>query len=431
MKLRLLPSRLPAGTKALVRVDYNVPLKGLNSHRRVADTMRLERSLETLRQLMDQKATIILLSHLGRPKGQVNLEYSLRPVAEALADLIECPVTFCPETTIDRIASFVHQQPVGSIILLENIRFFEGEKKNDPVLAKKLAGLADIYVNEAFSAAHRSHMSIVGLPQYLPSYAGLSFNQEVQTLHQLMTKPKRPLVVIVGGAKISDKVGAVEHLAQIANVVLVGGGVANNFLAADGFDVANSYLQDAPVDMKQAGNNYVHFAQQLIHKNRTERVLKDDYIPLPKIIYPTDVLAAPSPTSKTSCVVELCGQNGSCKQSPKLMYLDIGPKTIRLFRDVILSAGTVFWNGPMGVFEQPGFSQGTAEIAKAIAKTSATTIIGGGDTIAAINQLGLTQRFDYVSAAGGAALAFLAGKTLPGVKPLVVNCIKSKKIVSI
>jgi len=422
MKLRQIPSNLAPGTKALVRVDYNVPLKGSDNNIHVTDTMRLERSLETLKFLMDQKATLILVSHLGRPKGQVKPELSLQPVAKALSKLLESPVVFCPETKMDQIFKFVESQPTGAVILLENIRFFEGEKKNDPRLAKELASLADIYVNEAFSAAHRSHMSMIGLPKYLPAYAGFGLKKEVEALYQLMTKPKLPLVVIVGGAKISDKVEAVEYLAKIANIVLVGGGVANNFLAADGYDIANSYLQDAPAEMKKEGKNYIDLAEDLIEETRKERVLKDNYIPLPKIIYPTDVLAASSLSSKKSQVIELCDQKNDFKQSKNLMYLDIGPKTIRLFKEVILSAGTVFWNGPMGAFENEVFSHGTKEIAKAVAKSGATTIIGGGDTIAAVDQLGLADRFDYVSAAGGAALAFLSGKTLPGIEPLIVDC---------
>lgn len=427
MKLRLLPSKLPTGTKALVRVDYNVPLKAVGTRMKVMDTMRLERSLKTLRHLINLNTTLILVSHLGRPRGKVEPTLSLRPVATALSKLIDKKVVFCKETQIEKIAQFVEKQALGSIILLENIRFFDGEKKNDPELAKQFAKLADIYVDEAFSAAHRSHMSIVGIPKHLPAYAGFGLENEVQVLDQLMTKPKRPMVVIVGGAKISDKVAAVEHLANIANVVLVGGGVANNFLAADGYDIANSYLQDIPADMKKAGKNFVNFAGKLIEKTKTERVLKDNYIPLPKIIYPTDVEAAPSPTAKTSQTVELVGQESGEKLSSKLMYLDIGPKTIRLFKEIILSAGTIFWNGPMGVYEHEPFDRGSKEIAKAIAKSSATTIIGGGDTITIINSLGLTNRFDYISAAGGAALDFLAGKTLPGIKPVVVGCGKCKK----
>lgn len=419
MKLRTLSAKNIEKKTVLLRVDYNVPLVGTGAKRRVADATRLEQSRETLEFLIKHHAKVLLMTHVGRPKDVYDRNLSCDVIAKHLSKLLKHPVVFCPHLEISQIATFVSEQADDAVILLENIRFFRGEKKNDPALAKEFAQLADLYVNEAFSTAHRSHMSIVGLPKYLTAYAGFGFAKEVDTLYRLLTKPKRPFVVIVGGAKISDKVSAVAHLAQIANVVLVGGGVANNFLAADGYDIANSYMQDCPVDMMKEHENFVHFASKLISKTKNERIIKDGYIPLPKILYPTDVLAAKNPQSKQSCLVELYGQNGSCKQQSELMYLDIGPKTIRLFQEIILSAGTVFWNGPMGVYEEPAFTTGTQEIARAIAKSSAQTIIGGGDTIGAITHFGLQNRYDYISAAGGAALEFLAGAMLPGIKPLL------------
>ena len=236
-----------------------------------------------------------------------------------------------------------------------------------------------------------------------------------------MTHPHRPFVMVIGGAKISDKVAAVENLTKIADVVLVGGGVANNFLKAEGFDVAKSYLQDVPADQQKQHLNFVKIAEELIDDTKTERLLLDGYLPLPKIIYPIDVVVAKSPHSRHGEVIELINGQRQAAIDRQLMFLDIGPKTIRLFRKLIMEAGTVFWNGPMGVFENPVFSEGTAQIAAAIAKSSATTILGGGDTIAAISQYKLKDHYDYVSAAGGAALEFLSGKMLPGIKVLMTK----------
>ncbi|MCA9373074.1 phosphoglycerate kinase [Candidatus Woesebacteria bacterium] len=430
MKLRTLSPKNIQKKRVLLRVDYNVPLVGTGAKRRVADATRLEHSRETLEFLIKYHAKVLLVTHVGRPKDAYDRNLSCDVIAKQLSKLIKHPVVFCPYLEFEKITAFVSEQADDAVILLENIRFFPGEKKNDPELAKAFAQLADVYVDEAFSTAHRKHMSIVGLPKYLPAYAGFGFAKEVDTLYRLLTKPKRPFVVIVGGAKISDKVEAVAHLARIANVVLVGGGVANNFLAADGYDIANSYLQDCPIDIAKENSNFVHFAGKLISKTKNERIIKDGYIPLPKILYPTDVLAAKNPQSKQSCLVELYGQNGSCKQQSELMYLDIGPKTIRLFQEIILSAGTVFWNGPMGVYEEPAFATGTQEIARAVAKSSAQTIIGGGDTIGAITQFGMQNRYDYISAAGGAALEFLAGEMLPGIEPLIKTPTKTRKATS-
>jgi len=424
MKLKLPTSQIIRNQTVMLRVDFNVPLKRQGQGVRVTDTTRLKRSFETINFLRDHGSKILLVTHLGRPNGKYSKKLSTKPVAKALAKLLDQPVLHCPALKIEAIDQFIKNQSDNAIIMLENIRFWRGEKSNDLKQAQAFANLADVYINDGFAVAHRSQMSVVGIPRYLPSFAGFGFDQEVQTLYQMITKPKRPFVAIVGGAKICDKVTAVEHLAKIANVVLVGGGVANNFLAAAGYDVAASYLDEKVCPTNQTNGSYVHFAQNLITQTRTERMMKDDYIPLPKIIYPSDVVAATNLNSRHTRLVDLYGKdgnNGNGHHSQKTMFLDIGPKTIKLFKEVILSAGTVFWNGPMGVFEQEQFSEGTREIAKAVAKTSATTVLGGGDTIAAINRFGLQDRFDYVSAAGGAALEFLAGKILPGMKPLLYD----------
>jgi len=239
-------------------------------------------------------------------------------------------------------------------------------------------------------------------------------------LQSLINNPKRPMVVIVGGAKISDKVDAVTNLTKIADTVLVGGGVANLFLKADAYNIARSYIQDTPADVSKNKTDYVQVAEKLIETTKQQKTLKDGYIPLPKIIYPIDVVAATSANSKKTRVINLADNGYTTKKGRNGdMFLDIGPLTVKLFSEIILSAGSIFWNGPMGVFEKEAFEKGTKDIARAVAKTSATTILGGGDTIRAINKLGLYDRYDYVSAAGGAALEFLSGKMLPGLKPLL------------
>ncbi|MEX0895750.1 MAG: phosphoglycerate kinase [Patescibacteria group bacterium] len=401
----------------IIRTDFNVPLTHKAGKTTVADDRRIGNALQTIQTVIEAKGKAIIISHLGRPKNKPDDKLSLRPVAEKLERLLDKPVKFASDCVGEVTENSVAQLQPGEVLVLENLRFHEGEKKNHVGFAKQLAAHADIYVNEAFSTAHRSHASIVGIPKYLPSYAGLDFIKEVESLAQLMEKPKRPFVMVIGGAKISDKVAAVEHLTKIADVVLVGGGVANNFLKADGIDIEKSYVQDVPAGEKKL-SSYIEVADDLIQQTRHERMLKDGYIPLPKIIYPIDVIAAHSPESTKTKTIEFFTQDYTEYKGNGDMFLDIGPQTTRLFRELILQAGTVFWNGPMGVFEQDAFATGTREVAQAVAKTTAVTILGGGDTLSAIKNFGLEGRFDHVSAAGGAALEFLSGKVLPGVKVL-------------
>lgn len=419
MKIQTPTNNDVANKTVLVRADYNVPLKKHGTGMVVADETRLRASLATLNFLRKNKAKVVIISHSGRPKGKPNPAYSLKPAAERLSHLLEDEVVFLPDCIGPEVEKAVAELKPGQVAVLENLRFHPEEKENDREFAKKLAKLADVYVNEAFSTAHRAHASVVGVPKYLPSFAGISFAKEVETFTTLMTSPKRPFVMVIGGAKISDKVAAVEHLTKIADAVLVGGGVANNFLKADGFEIAKSYIQDAPADLKKQGVDYVDVAEDLLNETKQERILIDGYIPLPKILYPTDVVAAKDMESRSGKVIELVNGERKAALEQNLMFLDIGPKTIRLFKEIILQAGTIFWNGPMGVFEKKAFSEGTEEVARAIAKSSATTILGGGDTIAAISAFHLNNRYDYVSAAGGAALSFLAGKPLVGVEALL------------
>ncbi len=404
----------------LVRTDYNIPLEKTTDGWTCKEDQRIVDSLPLIKMLQDNNCRIILMSHLGRPKGEVRPELSLAPVAEYLENQQQLPVTFVPETVGQAVEAAAAKLEPKQILLLENLRFQPQEKQNDAKFAQKLAGLAEIYINEAFSTSHRHHASISGVPQYIPAYAGLHLQKEVHNLERIMTDPEHPFVMVIGGAKISDKVEAVRNLGDIAEIVLIGGGVANNFLKAGGIETHKSYLEEVEPGKTQKGKkkDYVEMAEELIEKNKTERILKDGYIPLPKILTPIDVVAANNKDSTETEIINLSHGMADTPDDKDLMYLDIGPRTIRLFSELILQAKTVFWNGPMGVFEQEAFENGTREIARVIAKSGAETLIGGGDTITAAKQFGFADRYDYVSSAGGAALDFLAGKKLPGLETL-------------
>ncbi len=430
MTLKLPTSHAVHHKTVLVRVDFNVPLDKTVNPPKIKDASRIEVALKTIRFLIENEAKVILMSHLGRPKVEKtdeagksisDPELSMETVAAYLGKEYKLPVSFVPACTGPEVRAAVGALEFGQVLVLENLRFYAGEKKNDPAFSQGLASLAEVYIDEAFSNVHRAHASMVGVPGFLPSLAGFRLAEEVTNLHQLIHKPKRPFVIVVGGAKISDKVGALTNLSKIADAVLVGGGVANNFLKADGIETHKSYLQDAPADLAKEKINYVQVADDIIESHRTERLLKDGYIPLPKIIYPTDAIAAASLTAEKTQVIDLTHDVADTDHDKKLMYLDIGPNTIRLYKELILQAGTIFWNGPMGVYEQDRFGTGTAEIAKAISRSSAMTVLGGGDTIGAIHKFGLSDRYDYVSAAGSAALEYLSGNELPGLTALGIR----------
>lgn len=418
MKLKRVTASAVKNKKVLLKVDYNTPTKKNKNKQVVMDDTRIKITIPTIKFLIDQKAKIIITSHFGRPGGKVVDVLKMDPVAKHLEKLIGKKVTKVDVPSGKEAEDAVEKMEPGDILMLENSRFHPGEKKNDPKFAKELASLADVFVNDAFSSSHRAHSSVVGVTKHLPAYAGFALAEEVEMLAKLSKKPKRPFVAVVGGAKISDKVEAIRNLSEIADVVLVGGGVANNFIKAEGIDVFHSYLEDVPADKKKEGVSFVAVAEELMEDTRTEKMMLHGYIPLPKIIYPSDVVAADDMDKpKSKKVIDLT--NGGIDERKKSwMYLDIGPRTQRLFRDIILDAQTIFWNGPMGVFEKPDFEEGTKAIATAIAKSSAETILGGGDTISAIHHLGLENRYDYLSAAGGASLEFLGKKTLPGLEPL-------------
>lgn len=417
------------GKTVLLRTDFNVPLTDTLE---VSDTTRIEAAIPTIRLLVENNCKIVVISHLGRPKSEEDAKYSLKPVQKALDKALRKPgkavdVSFFSSTIgNDRNAHIENMEP-GTVTVLENLRFNSGEKSNETSFAKSLAQKCDVFVNEAFSVCHRSDASVVGLSKILPSFAGLALEKEVLTWQKLMVEPKRPFVMIIGGAKISDKVGAVQHLAKIADAVLVGGGTANNFLKAEGFEIYKSYLEESSSNGSDGSKksakkdaNYVKVAEHLLEDTRAEKIIVDGYIPLPKIIMPSDVVAAPSMESEKTEIVELTSSDVISSRTD-VMYLDIGPKTIHLFKEVIEEAGTIFWNGPLGVFENDAFAEGTKEIGKAIAASDAYSIIGGGDTLAAAAKYDILDGFDYVSVAGGAALEFLSGKTLPGLEDLYKN----------
>jgi phosphoglycerate kinase len=450
MKLKLPKISDIKNKTVFVRVDYNVPLKKVKDKVSgeekiiVVNDDRIQASLKTINFLLENNATVVLASHLGRPKSSSDSEFSLKPVAIYMNESLGLPIQFvedCIGKKVEEALSGASANPSSSnpnksgttlsdqedsgvkprIFLLENLRFHKEEKENDKEFSRALAQHMDVYINEAFSVSHRSHASIVGITKYLPAFSGFALEKEVSTFARMMSKPKRPLVIVLGGAKISDKVGAIEHLAKIADIVLVGGAVANSFLKADGFETYKSYIEDAPADLKKKNINYVDVACSLIEDHKNEKMLINGYIPMPKILHPIDVIAAQSLEEKDkgkTVVIDLTVEDNQ-KKDNELLYLDIGPKTVRLYQEIINQANTIFWNGPMGVWENSIFSKGSKKVAAAIALSSAETIIGGGDTIGLVNHFGLEKQFDYVSAAGGAALDLLSGKMLPGIKPII------------
>jgi 3-phosphoglycerate kinase len=377
----------PAGKRVLMRVDFNVPIVD----GKITDKTRLVASLPTVKYLMDKGAKLILCSHLGRPEGKPNPKYSLQPVAAAFAELLGKPVAFAKDCVGPEAEAAVAKLQPGDVLLLENLRFHAEEEKNDPVFAKALASLADLYVNDAFGTAHRAHASTEGVTKYLPSAAGLLLGKELQFLGGALDNPKRPFVAILGGAKIVDKIPVIEHLLTKVDVLLIGGGMAYTFLAAQGFEVGKSLLDAERIPL----------CKELLERAAASNVKLE----LPIDIVVTTELKAEAPR-KTVDRSEIPAD---------WMGADIGPDTRKAFASFICTAATVIWNGPMGVFEIPALAEGTLAVAQAMAESHATTIIGGGDSAAAVEQMGFADKMSHVSTGGGASLEFLEGKELPGV----------------
>jgi len=378
------------GKKVLTRVDFNVPL----DNGTITDDTRITSAVPTIRALLDAGAAVMLMSHLGRPKGQPNPKYSLAPVAAHLSELLGQPVELAEDVVGPSAQSVAAGLQPGQVAMLENVRFEAGEEKNDPALARQLADFADVYVNDAFGAAHRAHASTEGVAHLLPSAAGLLMARELDALGKVLAAPEHPVVVLLGGAKISDKIGVITQFLGSADAILVGGGIANTMLKASGHEMGKSLVEAEALDtatdlLKQAADDGK------------------------RLVIPTDVVVAASVEQADGARVVSADQIGADDSA-----FDIGPETVATFSEIIAGAKTVVWNGPMGLFEVEPFDRGTRAVAEAVASSDAYSVVGGGDSVAALQQMGLADQISHISTGGGASLEFLEGKQLPGVAAL-------------
>lgn len=380
-----------AGKKVLVRVDFNVPL---NDKGEITDDTRITASLPTIQYLLEQKAAVILMAHLGRPKGQVKPELSLAPVAKHLGKLLGKKILFAPDCVGETAQAAASKLKPGHILLLENLRFHKEEEKNDMEFAEKLASLADLYVNDGFGVSHRAHASVEGVTHFLPAAAGFLLEKEIQYVGQAVTNPLHPFVAIIGGAKVSDKIGVISNLLDKVDTLLIGGGMANTFLAAQGYKMGKSLVEEDKLDL----------AKELLAKAKKNKV---------NMLLPTDLVMAAAFAPDAEHVTEKVKNLNQA-----YMALDIGAETSKAYAEALADAKMIVWNGPMGVFEMDAFCKGTEAVAKAVAKSRATSIVGGGDSVAAIEKLGLAKRITHISTGGGASLEYLEGKVLPGVAAL-------------
>lgn len=389
MKTRSVQNAEVAGKRVLVRVDFNVPMRD----GAISDDTRIQAALPTIRDLVDRDARVILVSHLGRPNGRRDAKYRLAPVAERLAELLGQPVRAAEDVIGPDAHAAVDAMKNGDVVLLENVRFEPGEEKNDPEFALKLAGLADIYVNDAFGTAHRAHASTEGVARVKPSYSGYLMDREIGALSKLLSNPEHPFVAIVGGAKVSDKIQVIDRLLDKVDALIVGGGMANTFLLAQGKQIGSSLAEPDRIGEANAA----------IEKAKHHGV---------DLLLPVDaVIGARIDGPGHAAALNEIGEADA--------IYDIGPKTIERFKNAIAGAKTVFWNGPMGVFEQPPFANGTRAVAEAVANSGAFSVVGGGDSVAAVEQMGLADRISHISTGGGASLEFVEGKQLPGIAVLL------------
>lgn len=384
------------GKKVLVRCDFNVPIDSETG--KITDNRRIRAALPTIQYLLDHNAKVILCSHLGRPKGEFNLKYSLKPVAEELSKLLNKDVKLAKDVIGESAKELTSNMKEGDIVLLENVRFHKEEEQNDPEYSKALASMAEIYVNDAFGTAHRAHSSTTGVADYLPAVSGFLIEKELEFLGGALEKPKHPFVAILGGAKVSDKIGVIENLLDKVDTLIIGGGMAYTFYKAQGHHIGTSICEEDKLDL----------AKSILEKAQEKGV---------KLLLPVDnhVSSEYSNNGEDKIV-------DSTEIPDGFMGLDIGPKTIEKFEEAVKDAKTVVWNGPLGVCEFDKFATGTKAVATMLSKIGATTIIGGGDSAAAIEKLGLADKMTHISTGGGASLEFLEGKTLPG-----IACLQDKE----
>lgn len=379
------------GKRVLVRVDFNVPQDDQGA---ITDDNRIVGALPTIKYLVEQGAKVVLCSHMGRPKGEFNMKYSLDNAAKRLSELLKQPVQMAKDVIGEDAKKLVAGLKEGEVLLLENLRFHKEEEKNDPGFAKALAAFGEVYVNDAFGTAHRAHASTEGVAHYLPAVSGFLIEKELKFLGKALEEPDRPFVAILGGAKVSDKIGVINNLLEKVDVLIIGGGMAFTFDKALGGSIGKSLLEADKVD----------YAREMIEKATRKGV---------KLLLPVDTVIADAFSNEANTQVAKAGE-----VPEEWMGLDIGPESRKLFADEIRKAKTVVWNGPMGVFEMPKFAQGTLAVAKAMAESEATTIVGGGDSAAAVVQMGYGDKISHISTGGGASLEFLEGLVLPGVAAL-------------
>lgn len=378
------------GKRVVIRVDFNVPVKnGV-----VTDATRIKAALPTINYLLDNGAAVVVMSHFGRPKGQKNPEFSMAPIAKEFEALLGKPVKLASDVIGEEVENEVKALKEGAVLLLENVRFYKEEEKNDEGYAKALASYGDLYVNDAFGTAHRAHASTEGVSHYLPSYAGFLIEKEVKYMAPLLENPEHPFVAIIGGSKVSSKITVLESLVKTCDTIVIGGGMAYTFAKVLGHSVGTSLVED----------DYIETAKNFLDAANAKGV---------KVILPVDHIAADK-FAEDAAPVAIDSED----IPENLMGLDIGPKTVELIKDVLKTAKSVVWNGPMGVFEFASFAKGTEAVAKALAESDAVSVVGGGDSVAAINKFGLASSISHVSTGGGASLEFLEGKTLPGIKAL-------------
>ena len=389
MSKRSITSADVRGKRVLCRVDFNVPLKGTE----ITDDTRIRSALPTIKWLSEQKAKVILCSHLGRPDGKVVEGLRLAPIGDRLQKLLGHDVTIVPEIIGEGPMAAIDEMSDGDVLLLENLRFDPREEQNDPDFAEELANLAEIYVNDAFGAAHRAHASTAGVPEYLPAYVGLLMEKEIEALGKLLDNPEHPFAAIIGGAKVSDKITVLQNLVNKVDHLLIGGGMANTFLLAQGVDVGQSLVESDKVDLAR-------------------QILDDAEAAGTKLHLPTDAVVSWD-------IEAFDGEEVAIDKIPDdLGIFDIGPETAKEYVKIILEMKTILWNGPLGVTENHAFERGTKAVAEAVAQSKGYTVIGGGDSVAAIEKLGYGERIDHISTGGGASLEFLEGKALPGISAI-------------